>query len=136
MRVVDRDPVRARLMRERAYTCGACGSVGRGPEVMPDSRPRRETIYYPVDHVLPNGHTIESWLVVDHIIPKKLGGSSDFCNLQALCDRCNVKKSKNLSKPIWMSKDDFARLIRSEAEKIRHNAAVLDAFASRIEAAE
>ena len=34
----------------------------------------------------------ERWLVVDHIVPRKHGGSDDPSNLQALCWLCNTHK--------------------------------------------
>jgi 5-methylcytosine-specific restriction protein A len=33
-----------------------------------------------------------SAVVVDHVIPKKQGGSDDWSNLQGLCRRCDNKK--------------------------------------------
>lgn len=35
-------------------------------------------------------------LQVDHIIPKKLGGTDDFSNLQTLCAKCNRQKSAKI----------------------------------------
>lgn len=42
----------------------------------------------------------------DHIVPLKLWGTNDPCNIQLLCGECNLKKSGNLSKtglkyPAW-----------------------------------
>ena len=34
----------------------------------------------------------EAPLTVDHIVPRKLGGSDDLSNLQALCHQCNSRK--------------------------------------------
>ena len=35
----------------------------------------------------------EEPLHIDHIIPRKLGGTHDLENLQVLCKMCNLKKS-------------------------------------------
>lgn len=34
---------------------------------------------------------------VDHRIPKKLGGTDDISNLQAMCEHCNKSKGKKLN---------------------------------------
>jgi diadenosine tetraphosphate (Ap4A) HIT family hydrolase len=34
----------------------------------------------------------ERWLEVDHILPRRHGGSDDISNLQALCYKCNANK--------------------------------------------
>lgn len=34
---------------------------------------------------------------VDHRIPKKLGGTDDISNLQAMCKHCNRSKGKEIS---------------------------------------
>lgn len=62
-----RDPIspatRARIMERDGFRCRRCGA---GPR---DER-----------------------LVVDHVVPVALGGSSDDENLQTLCDPCNIGK--------------------------------------------
>ena len=42
----------------------------------------------------------------DHIVPLKLWGTNDPCNIQLLCEKCNLEKSGNLVKtgyryPMW-----------------------------------
>ena len=37
--------------------------------------------------------TDEEPLHIDHIIPRKVGGTHDLDNLQVLCKMCNLKKS-------------------------------------------
>jgi 5-methylcytosine-specific restriction endonuclease McrA len=32
----------------------------------------------------------ERWLELDHILPRRHGGSDDLSNLQALCYKCNA----------------------------------------------
>ena len=34
----------------------------------------------------------ERWLEVDHILPRRHGGTDDISNLQALCYKCNANK--------------------------------------------
>ena len=42
------------------------------------------------EHVESNHH-------VEHIIPRKHGGSDEIANLALACDRCNLRKGTNLS---------------------------------------
>lgn len=39
----------------------------------------------------------KSQIDVDHILPKRLGGTDDLSNLQALCQHCNRSKGDDLS---------------------------------------
>src|SRR4029450_13296903 len=41
------------------------------------------------------GHT-DRPLVIDHIMPRQLGGTNEISNLQWMCDRCNAQKGIGL----------------------------------------
>lgn len=43
------------------------------------------------------GWFTKSNIDVDHILPKRLGGSDELYNLQAMCKHCNRSKGKQLS---------------------------------------
>src|SRR3990167_3472162 len=40
--------------------------------------------------------------IIDHILPKGMGGSKGFENMQLLCGHCNVVKTKKDMKSIWV----------------------------------
>ena len=42
----------------------------------------------------------KSQIDVDHIIPKKYGGTDDLYNLQGLCKHCNRSKQADLDKTV------------------------------------
>ena len=42
------------------------------------------------------GHELEAPPSIDHIMPLAIGGSNDLANLQLLCQRCNLKKNKDI----------------------------------------
>jgi len=62
------------------FTCQRCG-------VKPNPAPSNYDGTYTIFNI-PKG----TYLVVDHIKPRKKGGSKDPSNLQTLCDSCNKAK--------------------------------------------
>ena len=37
-----------------------------------------------------------TWLTIDHIVPKSVGGCNSMVNLQTLCKPCNLKKGARI----------------------------------------
>ncbi|QOJ37166.1 MAG: HNH endonuclease [Nitrospira sp.] len=69
---------RARILSRNGYTCQVCGAGG--------------------GEVDPYGSSRRVRLQIDHIIPKKEGGTDQDENLRVLCSTCNEGRS-NLEKP-------------------------------------
>ena len=60
----------------------------------------------------------KSEIDVDHIVPRKYGGTDDLVNLQALCKHCNRSKQANMSKTV----PDFAKnAVKVGAKKVLRN---------------
>lgn len=64
---------RAAIMLRDAYTCQYCGATPG-----------------------------QSWLTVDHVVPRSRGGSHDWENLATACTRCNQKKGSCTPEEVGM----------------------------------
>jgi 5-methylcytosine-specific restriction endonuclease McrA len=56
-------------------------------------RAQRERVFKLHGHVCAYCGTDEGEMHIDHIIPRKAGGTHDLDNLQVLCKSCNLRKS-------------------------------------------
>lgn len=75
----------------------------------------------------------ERKLHVDHVIPVKLGGSSDAANLVAACQPCNAGKSAVSLDESRLDRQHNTQAMRAHAERIW---TYLDAQRSLLEAQE
>jgi 5-methylcytosine-specific restriction endonuclease McrA len=78
---------RLAVYRRFDFTCAHCGRQFPPPEGYDGRFVLVDRNY--VDH---RGRPKVCLLVVDHIYPRHLGGTSDPDNLQALCTQCNSRK--------------------------------------------
>ena len=89
---------RARILARNGYTCQACGlGAGDTDPMFPERRVR---------------------LHIDHIIPKKEGGTDDDSNLRVLCSVCNEGRS-NLEVPPSQQAIHLLGLIRRAPRNIQ-----------------
>ena len=56
-------------------------------------RAQRERVFKLHGHVCAYCGTDEGEMHIDHIIPRKAGGTHDLDNLQVLCKSCNLRKA-------------------------------------------
>jgi hypothetical protein len=56
-------------------------------------RAQRERVFKLHGHVCAYCGTDEGDMHIDHIIPRKAGGTHDLDNLQVLCKSCNLRKA-------------------------------------------
>ena len=82
---------RARILARNGYTCQACGLGAGDPDPLDPERRVR--------------------LHIDHIVPKKEGGTDDDTNLRALCSVCNEGRS-NLEVPLPQQAINLLGLVR------------------------
>mgnify|MGYP001561623921 CR=1 FL=1 len=79
------DQIKRKIIFERdKFTCQTCG-------IKPKNFPVDYNGRYTVNVKLPNFEQ-ENYLILDHIIPWKKGGTIELSNLQTLCDPCNSSK--------------------------------------------
>ncbi len=79
------------------------------------------------------GHPPEVVLVVDHIIPVKLGGTNDMDNLITSCVRCNQGKAARSLSDIPKSLQERAAEVAEQEEQIRGYSKIMAAKRQRIE---
>ena len=91
-----RSEIKERLLRQANYTCEVCGRTAC-PLL------RKSNNHGRVGYLVcsPSGHTSQSILTVDHLVPKALGGKLHENNHVVLCSRCNTLKSDTLPRD-WM----------------------------------
>lgn len=78
--------LRAFVYTRDGFTCQICGTK---PEVLPIGYDGRTTPS--VARFAKSG--FQSYLVIDHVLSRRNGGTNHPANLQALCDSCNSAKS-------------------------------------------
>ena len=86
--------IRKEIFERDKFTCQMCGAK---PKRKPKNYTGRYTIYG-VKVLRKNTKTDGgvSYLVIDHIIPWKKGGTIESDNLQTLCDPCNSSKGDRI----------------------------------------
>lgn len=89
---------RARILARNGYTCQACGLGAGDPDPLDPERRVR--------------------LHIDHVIPKKEGGTDDDSNLRVLCSVCNEGRS-NLEIPPAQQAINVMGLIRRAPRDIQ-----------------
>jgi 5-methylcytosine-specific restriction endonuclease McrA len=77
--------LRAFVYQRDSFTCQWCGVAG----ISIPSYSGMEN----VKTVLKSKQGWDIWLVIDHIVSRRNGGSNHPTNLQTLCDPCNSAKS-------------------------------------------
>lgn len=78
--------LRAFVYTRDRFTCQMCGTK---PAVIPVDFDGRDSPF--VQRFAKSGY--QSYLVIDHILSRRNGGTNHPANLQALCDCCNSAKS-------------------------------------------
>ena len=46
---------------------------------------------------LTNPRAVNSYMTVDHIVPKSMGGTNNIGNLRPLCQECNVNRGSDMT---------------------------------------
>ena len=111
-RLIDTDPIsdslRYNVLKESKGRCALCGAT------------RNERV-----------------LDVDHILPRSLGGKTEYANLQVLCSKCNRSKRnkdktdfRNLTKESFDAECPFCKVQNTEAilHENEHSFAILDKY--------
>ena len=81
--------IRKEVFERDNFTCQMCG-------IKPSPIPRNYSGKYTLSVNSPH-LKYGSYLVVDHVIPWKKGGTIESHNLQVLCDPCNCSKGDKIN---------------------------------------
>lgn len=81
--------LRAQVFRRDGFRCTRCGACCA-----------EQTEGYDGGRALKTSTTVcngkfKDILVVDHVVPRRFGGSNDLSNLQTLCETCNKRKQRD-----------------------------------------
>ena len=90
--------------------------IGRGITMGIINTNHRKTLYKKYNGICPecgkkmslnNPRAINTYMTIDHIVPKSLGGTNNIGNLRPLCRECNRKRKSDMTNISYQITEDF-----------------------------